>query len=214
MNKVLFYGDSNVFGYDPRGMIGGRYPAEDQWINIVAAGLKGKWKLFSDGMNGRIIPDNPYGLLTLDKVVLEHSPLDMFVIVLGTNDLLGMATPNSDVVTRRLRDFVERELQRAEFRDNKTRIFVVAPPMILSNMDDFLAECEAQRRRMATQFDMIAQEFGLYFADAGRWDLEMAFDGIHLSEEGHRQYAAHMIDEMNKIDLSIERREADDIIFA
>lgn len=214
MNKALFYGDSNVYGYDPRGMTGGRYPVTERWSELIATELYGTWRIFNDGMNGRIIPENPYSLLALDKVVLEYSPLDLFAVMLGVNDLLGMATPEADVVARRMRDFIERESRRAEFLDNNTAILIISPPGILSHMDDFLLECEAQRRRLATQMNIIAQEFGAFFVDAGEWDLDMAFDGIHLSEEGHRTFADRMIETLNNLDLTSERRVADDIVFS
>ena len=214
MNRVLFYGDSNVFGFDPRGMTGGRYPAAERWTQLLSKKLYGEWKVFDDGMNGRIIPDNPYSFLAMDKAVLEHSPLDLFVVMLGTNDLLGMANPDADVVAGRMRDLIERQMRRQEFIDNRTAILIVSPMTIRPNMDDFLTECEGQRRRLATQIDMIAQEFGCFYTDAGSWDLDMAFDGIHLSEEGHAEFARQMAQVLGDLDLTAERREADDIVFA
>ena len=37
--KVLCYGDSNTYGYDPRGFFGDRYPAECRWVDILARKL-------------------------------------------------------------------------------------------------------------------------------------------------------------------------------
>ena len=34
--KVICYGDSNTYGYDPRSYIGGRYPAGDRWVDLLA----------------------------------------------------------------------------------------------------------------------------------------------------------------------------------
>lgn len=214
MNRVLFYGDSNTFGYDPRGMTGGRFQEDVRWTEQVAQKLQEDWRVCSDGVNGRCIPNNPYAWLSLDKTVLAHSPMDLFAVMLGTNDLLGMAEPESDKVAVRMRDFIEREIVRREFQDNHTGILIIAPPQILSRMDEFLMECEAQRRRLATQYDMIAQEFGLFFVDAGNWDLDMAFDGVHLSEEGHTQFADKMAEVLQSLDLEAERREADEVVFA
>ena len=214
MNRVLFYGDSNVYGYDPRGMTGGRFEEDVRWTERVGDILRGEWRTYSNGVNGRIIPNNPYALLSLDKTVLSLSPLDLFAVMLGTNDLLGMADPESDQVAVRMRDFIEREVLRMEFRDNRTGILLIAPPRILSRMDEFLQECEAQRRRLATQYDMIAQEFGLFFVDTGAWELDMSFDGVHLSEEGHRQFADHMAQELRELDLTAERRVVDEVVFA
>lgn len=36
VKKAYFYGDSNTYGYDPRGIMGGRYPEEYCWPDILA----------------------------------------------------------------------------------------------------------------------------------------------------------------------------------
>jgi len=214
MKKVLFYGDSNTYGFDPRGMMGGRLPEYERWTGILSKEMYGEWRIYEDGMNGRVVPDNPYSLLSLDKSVLEYSPLDLFAVMLGTNDLLNMSEPDADVVAEKIRDFIERQLNRTEFIDNKTSFLLIAPPGILPHMDETLEEAEAQRKRLATELDIIAQEFGIYFADASEWDLDLSFDGIHLSAEGHAEFARHMEEILTGIDLNAERKEADDYVFA
>jgi lysophospholipase L1-like esterase len=214
MKKVLFYGDSNTYGFDPRGMMGGRLPENERWTDILSTKMYGEWRVYADGMNGRVVPDNPYSLLSLDKSVLEYSPLDLFAVMLGTNDLLNMSEPDADVVAAKIRDFIERQLNRTEFVDNKTGFLLIAPPAILPHMEENLEEAEAQRKRLSTELDIIAQEFGIFFADASEWDLDLAFDGVHLSAEGHAQFAEHMADILTGIDLSAERVEADDYVFA
>jgi lysophospholipase L1-like esterase len=50
MKKVFFYGDSNTYGYDPSGMMGGRYPRRSRWTTILAESLEGEWDVARDGM--------------------------------------------------------------------------------------------------------------------------------------------------------------------
>ena len=33
--RMLCYGDSNTYGYDPRGFFGDRYPKESRWVDIL-----------------------------------------------------------------------------------------------------------------------------------------------------------------------------------
>ncbi|WP_029324564.1 GDSL-type esterase/lipase family protein [Butyrivibrio sp. AE3004] len=214
MKKVLFYGDSNTYGFDPRGMMGGRLPESERWTDIIAKKMHGEWRVFADGMNGRVIPDNPYSLLSLDKSVLEYSPLDLFAVMLGTNDLVNMSVPDAETVAAKMRDFIERQLNRTEFIDNKTGFLLIAPPKILPHMDENLEEAEAQRKRLSSELDIIAQEFGIFFADASEWDLEMSFDGLHMSSEGHELFAEKIMGILGSIDLTAERQEADDYVCA
>ena len=36
--NVICFGDSNTYGYDPRGYFGGRYDADCRWVDILATG--------------------------------------------------------------------------------------------------------------------------------------------------------------------------------
>ena len=56
MTKIIFFGDSNTYGYDPRGMLGMRYPEAARWTTQVRKALEGKYVVIEAGMNGRMIP--------------------------------------------------------------------------------------------------------------------------------------------------------------
>ena len=78
--RLVCFGDSNTYGYDPRSFFGGRYPAECRWTDLLAerTGLE----VVNLGQNGREIPPGAgslSGLLRRD---------DLLVVMLGDNDLL------------------------------------------------------------------------------------------------------------------------------
>ena len=56
--RMLCYGDSNTYGYDPRGFVGDRYQKESRWVDILAQKLK--WEIQNEGQNGREIPIRPF----------------------------------------------------------------------------------------------------------------------------------------------------------
>ena len=37
---ILCFGDSNIYGYDPRGYFGGRYDADSRWVDILVEKMK------------------------------------------------------------------------------------------------------------------------------------------------------------------------------
>ena len=80
--RILCFGDSNTYGYDPRGFFGDRYGAEDRWVDLLAK--QTGHEIINAGANGREIPRNPYAL----RLLTEHAPVDIFLVMLGTNDLL------------------------------------------------------------------------------------------------------------------------------
>lgn len=55
--RILFYGDSNTYGYDPADWTEGRYPKNLRWTEIVSKALSEKWEIREEGLNGRRIPD-------------------------------------------------------------------------------------------------------------------------------------------------------------
>ena len=75
--RILCFGDSNTYGYDPRGYSGERYPAEDRWVDIIAK--KTPWEIINAGANGREIPRNPYAL----RLLSQHDSVDLFLVMLG-----------------------------------------------------------------------------------------------------------------------------------
>ena len=52
MKKLLCFGDSNTYGYDPRSYIGERYPADVRWTGLLGS----SYTVVNAGQNGRGIP--------------------------------------------------------------------------------------------------------------------------------------------------------------
>ena len=42
----------------------------------------------------------------------------------------------------------------------------------------------------------LAEQLGIRFADAGKWDIPLAYDGVHFTEQGHRAFAARLLEEL------------------
>ena len=80
--KVICFGDSNTFGYDPRSWLGGQYGEEGRWVDILAE--KTGWMVCNMGQNGREIPI---------CAPLFPADTDLLILLLGTNDLLVGRSP-------------------------------------------------------------------------------------------------------------------------
>ena len=48
------------------------------------------------------------------------------------------------------------------------------------------------------EYEAVAEHMGVRFADTGVWNIPMAFDGVHFTEEGHKTFAEHLINFLNK----------------
>ena len=166
--KVLCFGDSNTYGYDPCDCFGARYPAQYRWVDLLACGA------VNAGENGREIPRREGAF---ERLMAVHSPIDLLIIMLGTNDLLQGNSP--EAVAARMEGFLKRiALER-------DRILLVAPPAMKLGAwvpTRALVDDSAQLGRC---YGELARRMGIRFANAAAWDLPLAFDGVHLTEAGH-----------------------------
>lgn len=108
------------------------------------------------------------------------------VIMLGSNDLLQQPTPSAEACTRQMEQFLTGLLGAIP---SSCKILLIAPPpMKLGTWVNDFGTLE-ETHRLVGCYDALAQRLGLHFADAGRWGIELAFDGVHFSESGHRVFA-------------------------
>ena len=175
--NVICFGDSNTYGYDPRGYFGGRYDADSRWVDILATATG--WTISNMGQNGREIPS---------AAPAFPADTDLLIIMLGTNDLLQGQSPEQ--AAERLARFLS-----SVSMDRKKILLIAPPPVALGAwvpsqhlIDDshaFSQLCQA-----------LAEQIGIRFADAGKWDIPLAYDGVHFTEQGHRAFAAGLLEEL------------------
>lgn len=177
--KILCFGDSNTYGYDPRSYFGSQYPAQHRWVDILSGKLG--CTAVNEGENGREIPRREGELLRFDRMLSDQKPLDLLIIMLGGNDLLQ---GNSvDTVVKRMEDFLEHiDLE-------KSKILLIGPaPMQRGEWVPTQALIDASKE-LNDKYKDLTRRTGVGFSDAGAWNIPMTFDGVHFTEEGHRAFA-------------------------
>ena len=92
MKSILAFGDSLTWGVNTANDL--RHDFENRWPNVLAAGLNNKARVIEEGMNGRttVFPDptttaDRNGATALPILLTTHQPLDLVIIMLGTNDI-------------------------------------------------------------------------------------------------------------------------------
>ena len=177
--QIVCIGDSNTWGYDPRGFGGGRYPAAVRWTAQLDS--LPEWVIHNLGENGREIPHSAFALRLLGQQLEALAPLDGMCLMLGSNDLLCGASPAA--VAARMEDLFDR------LGAYGAPLLLIAPPRFCSGTwvaEEGLIDASAQ---LAGLYRTLAQDKAIAFADAGAWDIPLAFDGVHFTEEGHRRFA-------------------------
>ena len=208
MKKILFYGDSNTYGYDPAGFMGGRYPRQERWTTILQKNLQETWQIVADGMPGRALPTSVYEWDYIRSMIRQEEPLDVFAVMLGTNDILGTLRPDAAKTAARMSDFISFAEDNAE---EGTQFLLIAPPGILLTDQSFAEPyvCGGKNfaqlyyeegEKLTEYYEELAECRQTLFADASKWELDFAFDGVHLSERGHALFAAKMTEVLKELD--------------
>lgn len=205
--SILCYGDSNTFGHRPTD--GQRYPYGVRWTSLLAENLGKDFQVIEAGLNSRttVIDDEVEkyrnGLKYIDVVVEMNWPLDLVILMLGTNDMKVRYQAQAVDIAERARSIV-REIRRLhqEIRpDWMPQILLVSPLLVGEKIRDGLSDCSegfgGERaywlsRELAPLYQQVAREEGCHFLDAGSVASAGTADALHLEEEGHRDLAAAM----------------------
>jgi len=176
--RILCFGDSNTYGYDPRGFFGDRYGVEDRWVDLFAK--QTGHEVVNAGANGREIPRNHYAL----RLLTEHAPVDVFLVMLGTNDLLQGASAKE--AADRMEAFLNPLLPHCQ------QILLLAPPRM--NLGAWVPtnELVAESVRLVEEYKLLGEKLNIPFIDTRHWNIELTFDGVHYTEKGHHAFANHL----------------------
>ena len=175
--SVICFGDSNTYGYDPRGYFGGCYDENSRWVDILAA--ETGWTISNMGQNGREIPS---------ATPTFPADTDLLIVMLGTNDLLQGQSPEQ--AAKRLMRFL------SGIYLNQNKILLIAPPPVALGAWVPSQQLIDDSHTFARCCKVLAEKIGIRFADAGRWDIPLAYDGVHFTEQGHQAFAIKLLEEL------------------
>lgn len=206
MNTILCFGDSNTYGYIPGGE-GARYGADVRWTRRMASLLGRDFDVVEEGLGGRTtaFADNiePYrcGLDTILPCVMSHAPIELVIIMLGTNDTKARYHVCAEEIGYGLEELVMKVAAYHQFRAQKPKILLVAPVPLgdMSEGVEFRASSQEKSLRLAAVFSDVAKRFDCAFFDAGTAVPKLGCDNIHLDAEGHRLLAEALAAEVKKL---------------
>jgi len=192
VRRVLCFGDSNTWGYDPAS--GGRFPREVRWTGVLARALGPGFEVIEEGLNGRTtVRDDPLeahrnGMTYLLPCLESHAPLDLVVVMLGTNDLKARFGVSPREVAVGAGELVEVVSSSAAGPDGTApRVLLVAPPPVrpLGELDGMFAGATAKSLALGAELARVARRLGCPFVDAGAVATIGELDGLHLEAAAH-----------------------------
>lgn len=210
MKTILCYGDSNTYGYDPE--TGLRYPEEVRWAGQLRKRLGEEYRVIEEGCNGRTtIYRDPVegwknGMDYLKPCLNSHKPIDLVILMLGSNDLkkmYGATAAESARGAGQLVDVIQAFTQ--EKQGFTSDILLISPPKIgegiaSSSFSSSFAESAVEKsRQFAEHFQKIAGEKQCHFFDAAAVAPPSKTDCLHLSPESHGALAEALYQEVCRI---------------
>ena len=190
MRSLLLFGDSNTHGTMPMPDLDfdGRFDRDDRWAGRLARLLPG-WEVIAEGHPGRTtVHDDPVegahrnGLSVLPALLESHRPLDLVLVMLGTNDLKQRFSVNACDIALSLERLV-RVIRSSDCGPGggAPGVLLVAPPPILEVgclAGMFVGGAE-KSAFLAVEIAAAAARLGVPFLDAGQVVQVSPVDGIH-----------------------------------
>lgn len=196
MKTVLCFGDSLTWGFTPGTGVRHRY--QDRWTSVLQKGLGHGVRVIPEGLPGRTTafddhttPVDLNGARILPTLLQTHSPLDLVVLLLGTNDLKAHVGGNAFAAERGMRRLIQ-IIQCHDFGPGGTRpfILIVAPPHVVETGDPerdvYLEPHRSEVTKIGPIYRSIAEQTGCSFFDASSVAKPSTIDGVHLEAEQTR----------------------------
>lgn len=199
MKTILCYGDSNTWGLNYQG---GRFLPEKRWTNVMQRELGEGFYVVEEGLNGRTAgqddpdddcPEAKNGRKFLIPCLRSHFPLDLVILMLGTNDLKVHFFLSVDKVADDIGVLIR--TTRAELRTRQgyePEILLVAPTIIGDTIENSVFRDAFGGRRairpsveLADALRKTAERNACHFLNAAAVAAPNPVDAIHLTQEGH-----------------------------
>lgn len=203
--KILCYGDSNTWGYIP-GTDHQRFPKADRWPGALQRMLGDKFEIIEEGLNSRTLVsidkrrdrEGRSGAEYLLPCLDTHDPIDLVIIMLGTNELKTVFYRNPKEIGEIFeQEFVKKIISRKSVcRKTTPKLLIIAPPVITKENPKFIGG-KIKSEKLNEIYEDIAARNECDFM--GNEELEVGEDGIHLSRDGHRILASKLAMKIKEI---------------
>lgn len=209
MSTVICFGDSNTWGCPPFANIAqtpdriapakrwpnvlGRHLGEEAWI--VEEGLSGRTTVFDDPIEG--VHKN--GSRTLIALLESHAPMDVLILMLGTNDFKDQLRISAYNSARGMLTLIQMIKGHFALVDHPPEVLVVTPPAIGPAAEPAIwGEGHRRCQDHAYYLEQVAARTGCFHFDANK-AVSAGIDGIHLDEASHEILGRALAGEVSAI---------------
>jgi lysophospholipase L1-like esterase len=208
MKTILAFGDSLTWGFEAGTMA--RHGFDIRWPNVLAAGLKNA-RVIEEGMNGRttVFPDptceaERNGAIALPMLLTTHQPLDLVIIMLGTNDIKYANRCTAFDAALGMERLI-RLVKHHDWVENmpQPQVLIMSPPALCKTSDEWFdllwGHALEESKLFAKHYKHVAEEQAVHFFDAGSVAVTDKTDGGHLDAANTRAIGEALVPVVKKI---------------
>jgi len=198
MKKIICYGDSNTFGFNP--VDGTRYGEDTRWTALLQKKLSSEYKIINEGCCDRTgFIKNPKGFIFsgnkhFPKFISNQKDIDVLIFWVGTNDLQSQYNITMGTIEKGLEDIID-------LASEKAKNIIIIPPVILSEnvlegsfSFQFNETSVTKSRKIGRIFRQLANVKQCLYFDINKITSPSDFDGLHYDETSHKLIACSLYD--------------------
>lgn len=195
----MAFGDSNTYGMPPVGdrrKKPARYGPGTRWPRAAQSDLGEGWELVEEGLPGRtaqfadpVMGAHMDGVQGLRIALSSHGPLDLLVMMLGTNDTKACYAATPERVTAGIAGLMglAHSIEMLD-RHPDLKVLLICPPPVVEGRTygPEFAGAERVFEKLPGHYEALARSWGAEFLDAGQVIPVSDTDGVHFDAEAHR----------------------------
>ena len=201
MKSILCFGDSNTYGVNPEN--NGRFNRAERWTGRLQTLLGSDYYVIEEGYKGRTTcfadDSDPFrsGIKVLDLIMKTHSPVDLVIVMLGTNDFKTQFNMTAKVSAHALKKIVEK------IQPYGPQVLIVSPILLGADIENSrfweLNQHSAQElKNVADFYSLVAKLTGSAFFDASTV-ASTGPDSLHMNAQGHEALAAALAEKVKTL---------------
>lgn len=197
MKKILCFGDSNTFGYNPHN--GSRYNESSRWTGILKNLCKNNYEIIEAGCNNRTaFSNNPDGIQFTGYMILPEylkESYDIIIFAIGINDLQKFYNPTLEEFETGIENLIK-NIRKSLPNSN---IIILSPSHITenilnSNFKFMFNQTSIEKSKQITPiYKKIANKYNCKFLDLNKIVAPSKIDGLHYEIEEHKKIAQSII---------------------
>jgi len=198
--RILCFGDSLTWGWIPTvdGPPTERYPLAQRWPGVMQAELGDSYEIIEEALSARTTnlddPADPRlnGASYLPSAIASHLPLDIVILMLGTNDTRAGFQRSAFDIANAIAILIAQVNGSAGgvgTRYPAPRPLLIAPPILGHPPHPWqqakFAGAAQKTREMAELYEALADYMKIGFLNAGSIITTDGVDGVHLSAQSN-----------------------------